>query len=154
MTDPLFDEPTVSEWLARTVGLSPEDFREVFGDGWQELHHQFHDYDADPSGEGFILGPWYVAGVPTQLMLRPRGDRLEIGVVSPRGRGSVVSVLPSRVVRLPVGPSLLETAPPVVADALQRRRSTFRWCRYCRSLTTPEERARPDVCAPCAGVVW
>ena len=151
----LFDEPTATEHLAEATGLSLHDFREVFGDGWFLLEEQGTDYDGDPTGSGWVFGPWYAAGSPVQLMLRPlEQGRVELGVPSPRGRGAMVFWAVSDRVELAGGPSLLESAPGVVTDLLRRRRSTFRYCRYCRSLTPPEGRVAADVCAACAGVVF
>ena len=56
------------------------------------------------------------------------------------------------------GPELLDAARPVIAEALRRRRAQFRYCRYCRRLTPPEERLESDVCYGCGsdwrGVVY
>lgn len=151
----LFPESTVTERLAEAVRLPLTDFVEVFGAPWRKAEEEFTDYDADPSGAGSLFGPWYLSGEPVQLMLRPRdGDRVELAVPVGRGGGATLQHVwmpAAERTTLQAGPELLETAPPVVAYVLKRRRAGFRYCRYCRSLTPPEERYAFDVCFGCAG---
>jgi hypothetical protein len=148
-------ESTVTEQLAEAVGLPVTNFVEVFGAPWRPYEERFVDYDADPSGSGNLFGSWYLAGDPVQLMLRPlEPGEVELAVPVARGGGATqdhVWMPAAERLTLDAGPRLLETAPPVVAALLKRRRSGFRYCRYCRSLTPPEERYAPDVCYGCAG---
>jgi hypothetical protein len=51
------------------------------------------------------------------------------------------------------GLNLLEAAGPLVEKLLQSRRRTFRYCRYCRRVTPPEERLAEHVCFGC-GSTW
>jgi hypothetical protein len=150
----------VTEYLAQTLDLSVEEFVQAFGAGWQPLPDDGVNLDSDPSGMGNIFGPWYVTGEPFQMTLRPRGDRVELGVPVGQWTGShrVSWESHDRHTLDGTGPDLLQAAPPVVANLLKRRRSKFRYCRYCRQLTAPEQRSERDVCYGCSstwqGVIY
>jgi hypothetical protein len=147
----------VTERLAHAVGLSLTEFVEIFGASWRSAGESGTDFDADPSGSGNLFGPWYVAGQPVQLMLRPcEYDQVELAVPVGRGGGGgrMHAWLPAAErTTLPAGQQLLRTAPAVVADFLKRRRASFRYCRYCRVPTPPEDRLESDVCYGC-GSAW
>jgi hypothetical protein len=154
----LFPDPSVTERLAHAVGLPLTEFVEIFGASWTLAGESGIDFDADPSGSGNLFGPWYLAGQPVQLMLRPSGREVELAVpVARSGYGRVgwmhVWHPAAQWTMLPAGPQLLRTAPAVVADFLKRRRASFRYCRYCRVLTPPEDRLESDVCYGC-GSAW
>lgn len=156
----LFDEPSDTEVLARDLRLSVERFVEVFGAGWQPLPQERIDYDADPSGMGELFGPWYMAGEPFQLALRPTDHGVELGVPVGQWAGAHGLHWQVRDRRLVpgIGEELVTEAPPAVAAVLKRRRSGFRYCRYCRRHVGPEERYAHDICFGCAtdwlGVVY
>jgi hypothetical protein len=151
----LFPDPTPTETLAHVLGLPVDEFVEVFGAGWKSAPEQGHDFDADPSGIGNLFGPWFVAGDPFQLMLRPMDGGAELAVPVGRWAGAHTLMWQAENRRFVpgFGDALLATALPVVTDVLRRRRGTFRYCRYCRRLTPPEERLEPDVCYGC-GTAW
>lgn len=150
----LFEEDS-TEALAREVGVSLEDFVEVFGTDWRLVPDQGIDFDADPDGVGNLYGPWYVAGEPYQLMLRPGGDGVELGIPAGQWAGAHTLSWQShdRHFVPGTGPSLLVAAAPIVAHLLKRRRASFRYCRYCRRITPPEERLERDVCYGCGTAV-
>jgi hypothetical protein len=132
--------------LACRLGLADGDFVEVFGAGWQRLPDQ--DEDPDP------LGDWHVAGEPYQVALRPQRDGVELGM--PVGQWVSAGTLHWQVgerEHVAVGPDLAEAAQAAVGDLLRRRRRTFRYCRYCRSHTAPEQLLNPDTCYAC-GTTW
>ncbi len=150
------DNPSATtEHLAEALGLPLDDFVEAFGAGWQLLPDQGHDFDSDPSGKGNILGDWYVAGEPFQVTLRPQFESVEVG--TPVGRWSATFGVSwesqDRRTIYGTGFQLLDVAPLVIAEMLKRRRAKFRYCRYCRRLTPPEERLSVDVCYGC-GTAW
>jgi hypothetical protein len=150
----LFPDPAVTERLAHEVGLPLTEFVEIFGGSWRVAEEGGTDFDADPSGSGNLFGPWYLTGEPVQLMLRPSGREVELAVPVGRGGGGVwgrVWLPAAQRTWLPAGEQLLRTARAVVADFLRRRRSSFRYCRYCRVLTPPEDRLESDVCYGCGG---
>lgn len=125
-------------------------FVEIFGAGWREVV-TVHDYDTDPSGKiDDLFGPWYVSGDPAQLMMRVTGADVELA--TPRGRwlGWQLALVPGETVTLPrVDWSAPRTA-ETVRRLLRKRRSSFTYCRYCRSLTPPELRFERDICNQCA----
>jgi hypothetical protein len=149
-----FPDPSVTERLAHAVGLSLTEFVETFGASWTVAEESGTDFDADPSGSGNLFGRWYLTGEPVQLMLCPSGSEVELAVPVGRGGGGGwrrVWQPAAQRTWLPAGQQLLWTAPAVVADFLRRRRSSFRYCRYCRVLTPPEDRLESDVCYGCGG---
>jgi len=150
-----FSDPTVTETLAQRLGVSVADFVEAFGAGWRPLPDEGHDFDSDPSGMGNMFGPWFVAGEPFQLALRPNDCGVELGVPVGRWGGSHTVHWQShdRQTVYGTGQGLLDAAPAVVAEVLKRRRSKFRYCRYCRCLTPPEERLEANICYGC-GTKW
>src|SRR4051794_4898046 len=156
----LLPDPSIAEMLAEGLDLTVEQFVEVFGSGWRPLPDVRTNLDSDPEGWGNVLGPWYVTGKPFQLTLRPQPGLVELGVPVGKWAGSHGLYWEShdrREVR-GSGLELLERAQPVVADLLKRRRSKFRYCRYCLTLVPPEERLEPTVCYGCAttwrGVIY
>lgn len=111
-------EPSTTEFLSHALGLAVRDFVDVFGAGWQSLPNDGTDLDSDPSGVGNIVGPWYVAGEPFQMALRPHSDRVEIGVPVGRWIGSHGMYWEAHDRRdvYGAGPELLEAAPPIIVD--------------------------------------
>ena len=144
-----------TEELAEALSLTLEDFVEAFGAGWHLLPNEMHDFDSDPSGMGNMFGDWHVAGEPFQLTLRPLSEGVELGVPVGHWSGPHEVCWESRERRTiyGAGTQLLDVAPLVVADNLKRRRATFRYCRYCRRQTAPEQRLSRDVCYGC-GTGW
>ena len=71
-------DDTVTRALAEQLDLPVQEFIEVFGAGWQALPNAGHDFDA-------LVGPWYIAGDPFQLMLRIRPDLEAVDVARPKG---------------------------------------------------------------------
>jgi hypothetical protein len=151
----LMSPRATTETLAMTLRLSLEDFVETFGAGWQALPNGRSDLDAEPDEMQDTFGPWWVAGEPVQLAMRPRVDGVELGL--PVGEWNGPHTLRWRVrdrrVICGTGPQLLDDAAVAVKDILRRRRSTFRYCRYCRQLTPSEGRLSADVCYSC-GTEW
>ena len=151
-------EATAEKRLAQSLETDEMSFVETFGAGWREVP-TVHDHDADPSGEfDDLYGPWYVSGDPAQLMMRVTLTDLE--VATPRGRwlGHQLVLVPGETATLSrTGWSASETR-GVVGQLLRKRRSSFSYCRYCRSLTPPELRTERDVCMDCAsrwhGVIY
>ncbi len=159
MSTPTPGEPTravsATETLADMLSLALDDFADAFGAGWQLLPTQGHNFDADPSGMGNIFGDWYVAGEPFQITLRPRDSGVELGIPVGQWVGAHGIFWESKDRRTVhgTGPQVLDAAPLVIAEILKRRRAKFRYCRYCRRLTPPEERLSADVCYGC-GTEW
>jgi hypothetical protein len=144
----------VTRHLAEQLDLPVEEFIAVFGAGWQALPNAGHDFD-DSYGEGQIFGPWYIAGEPFQLMLRVRPDLEAVELARPKGIwvGHTLAWRPDfDGDAVPVGVRLLETAGPIVNAILKRRRQSFRYCRYCRRITAPEDRMDADLCHGCASI--
>ena len=139
-------DDTVTRTLAEQLDLPVQEFIEVFGAGWQALPNAEHDFDA-------LVGPWFIAGDPFQLMLRIRPDLEAVDVARPKGilAGHSLVWRPSPDGNtIPLGSRLLETAGPIVNAILKRRRQSFRYCRYCRQITAPENRIDADLCQGCA----
>jgi hypothetical protein len=157
-TDPTHElrtQRTEAELAARVM-LATDEFIELFGTGWRRSAPHDYDYDADPSGGlSGLSEPWYVAGEPPQLMLRPHSDALDLAI--PHGRwtrgthGLAYEPDSQRTIWLRDWNSTVVS--DVVAYLLKRRRRTFRYCRYCKRQTPPELRAEIDVCMGCAGSV-
>ena len=147
---------TATRALAKQIGLPVEEFVDVFGAGWQPLPNAEIDFDADPFGEGHIFGPWYIAGDPFQLMLRVRPEIEAVELARPKGSwaGHRLVWRPDTDSELvPLTGPWQETAGQVVKTLLRRRRTSFRYCRYCRELTPPEHRLDADLCQGCA-TIW
>lgn len=139
--------------LAKQAGIPVRDFVEVFGAAWDVLPLQHLDLDADPADSGTSRGPWLVTGEPYQLMLRIWNGGMELGM--PKGRWIGVHDLwyrPEARHSFDLGLRLLDEAAPVVENLLRRRRRSFRYCRYCRRQTGPENRLSDDCCHACASV--
>jgi hypothetical protein len=151
----LLPDPSTTEMLAEGLDLTVEQFVEVFGSGWRPLPDQGNYLDSDPEGWGNLFDPWYVAGEPFQLTLRPHPGWMELGVPVGKWAGAHGLYWESHDRRdvHGTGPEVLERAQPVVGELLKRRRSKFRYCRYCFSLVPPEERLEPTVCYGC-GTTW
>jgi hypothetical protein len=137
--------------LAEQCELPVDMFVETFGAGWQPMLDLPVDYDADPEGMGNIFGPWSVAGEPFQICLRPTDGGVELGMPAGRWLGHDLTWQVHRRESIPTLDGL-EAAKAAVARILKSRRSTFHYCRYCRTLTPPENRLATDVCYGCASV--
>ena len=151
----LLPEPDYTEALAQTVGVSVWDLIEVLGAEWHLLPDGGDDSQAGPSGSGDHFGQWFASGVPFQLALRLTDGGIEVGVPGRRWAGAHTPVwhVHNRCFVPGFGQAVLTAARPVVAEALKKRRSAFRYCRYCRRQTPPEGRNLPDVCFGCA-TMW
>ncbi|MBW9208630.1 hypothetical protein KV100_03110 [Mumia sp. zg.B21] len=140
--------------LARELKLPRDEFIELFGNEWAEHEATFQDCDDAPSGDlENRFDPWYVAGKPIQLMLRVNGDLIDLAVPRPRWFGHRLEVMPERretIRRRGWDPELVAD---VVKNLLRRRRSSFRYCRYCFGLTPPEHLFKRDTCMGCASDV-
>ena len=137
-------------YLAEQLGTDPASFVEVFGAGWRVMP-TMHDYDADPSGTfDSLYGPWCVSGEPPQLMMRVTHDEVQLAVPRRRSMGFLFTLVPGETHRL----GLQEWAAPetgeLVARLVRKRRSSFAYCRYCRSLIGPESRHDRNLCTACA----
>lgn len=144
--------------FADELGVTVAEFVEALGAGWRLLPRE-HTYEILVHELGRRVGAWFVAGDPFQLALRLDGGGVGLGVPVARWAGHQPAWGVEHLHTLAgTGPELLVAAPPVVARLLERRRSSFRYCRYCRSLTPPESRSERDVCMSCAsrwlGVVY
>jgi hypothetical protein len=119
------------------------------------LPDQPHDWDAVPAGgdEG-LSGPWYLAGEPPQLMVRGLGDdAYELGYPKGVWAGGTHALTYRAVDRRSLARFDFVRAHPdlVIKDLLRRRRSQFRYCKYCRTLTPPEFLMDGVKCMSCAG---
>ncbi|HKG49574.1 MAG TPA: hypothetical protein VKB14_03990 [Actinomycetales bacterium] len=148
--------------LAAWFGVDLQQFIEVFGCGWRALDDEPHDWDADPTGgEEALFGPWYLSGEPPQLMFR-RLDDDAYELAPPKGvwAGGTHGLTYRAVDRRSLPRRDFARAHPdrVIKDILRRRRSQFRYCRYCRALTPPELLTGAAECMSCAatyhGVVF
>ena len=147
--------------LAETLGVPVLEFAELFGADWIENEGPVsHDYDSDPSGgEGWDVTPWMISGAPPQLMIRvfAHGVFLAVPAAAWRDIGHGLEYRAGRPQYLSVA-DLSTDGPSLVAKLLRRRRSSFRYCCFCRRSTPPETRFADDVCMACAtgwyGVVY
>lgn len=126
--------------------------------GGSPLPNAERDFDADPSGEGSLIGAWYIAGDPFQLMLRLRlrRDVEAVELARPKGSwaGHTLVWRPDTDSELvPLKDGWQDAAGKVVKALLRRRRSTFRYCCYCRELTAPEHRLDDYLYQDC-GTTW
>lgn len=147
MDDEDWPRDTTQE-LADRVGLPIEEFLEVFGGGWR-LREAAGWSERPDAGE-----PWHLAGEPPQLALRASYDgAVELGMPDGEWEGTcgLGWVVHDRQVIHADPLDLPEQAAPVVARLLKRRRSRFRYCRYCRTLMAPEHRFGDGLCQGCAG---
>ena len=151
----LFGSSSSHEELATAFSLDVREFVELFGAGWRESSEPPHGHDADPAGGmPSLFRPWYMAGNPPQIMLRPHDQAFDLAV--PDGRwtqgthGLAYEPGSTRTVSFSEWDRSQTVA--MIAGLLKKRRSTFRYCRYCRNLTPPELRTERDVCMGCAGV--
>lgn len=140
--------------LAETLGLPAARFARVFGAGWQPAPGEApHDFDSDPSGgSGADVTPWYVAGHPPQLMARVFGHGLFLAI--PEGSWAAgthdLVYWPAHQAYVPAPEVETPAVEQLVRGLLRRRRSGFRYCRYCRRVT-PSELRVGDSCMGCAG---
>jgi hypothetical protein len=142
------DEPASdrSQELATELGLDVDVLVELLGAGWRRAGGRGRLALGD---EGSL---WWHAGDPVQLMLLADQSSRHLTLAVPRGewRG------PGELVYLPTRPFHLQLNDPpeviqrAVREALRSRRSSFRYCRYCRSQVPPEYRDEPDVCMSCS----
>jgi hypothetical protein len=147
--------------LASVLGLSALAFARLFGTGWGEPPgHVTQDFDSEPpDGLKPEATPWFLSGESPQLMIRV----FDHGVFLARPEGSSSAGTHDLVYRPADGRNfgLHELGAPEakehVRDLLRRRRSTFRYCRYCRRVT-PAELRIGDSCMECAtaweGIVY
>lgn len=153
-------DPAADEYLAGALGMAARDFVEMFGSGWSTDAPILPAVDAEPSGgRNGWFEPWFVSGRPAQLMLRVDDPVAELAI--PRGRwvygthGLGYEPIERRRV---VPRERPDEAESVIREFLKRRRSGFRYCRYCRQITPPELRIASDCCMTCAtihqGVVY
>jgi len=148
--------------LAAWFGVGLREFVEVFGCGWRSLADQSHDWDAGPTGgDDGPSGPWYLAGEPPQLMFRRLDDdAYELGYPKGVWAGGTHALTYQAVDRRLLPRFDFARADPdlVIKDLLRRRRSQFRYCKYCRTLTPPELLWDGVECMSCAethhGVVF
>ncbi|GAB2855024.1 hypothetical protein GCM10027026_00810 [Myroides odoratimimus subsp. xuanwuensis] len=152
---PMPPDPSITERLAQTLAVPVVDFVDAFGAGWLPLPDEGANSDALPEEWGSAFGPWHVSGEPYQLTLRTLDDGVELGVPVGSWGGSHGLRWESSDRRTVngMGPEFVDAARPVIAALLKRRRARFRYCRYCRRLTPPEERLEVDVCYGC-GSTW
>jgi hypothetical protein len=146
--------PSSTRVLAEKLALPLREFVTTFGAGWQMLPSHGIDFDADPTGSGDIFGPWYVAGNPYQLALRPHDNGVEVGL--PLAEWSAPGSLRWQVhdrQHVAGGPDYAAAAGTAIAAMLAKRRRAFRYCRYCRNSTPPEGLLNPDTCYGC-GTDW
>lgn len=123
---------SVEHELAGQLGVDVGSFVEIFGAGWSAL-------PADLDTGGLDESRWFVAGAPAQLMLSVGDDIVRLA--RPRGRWEGVAGLrlePHDERTLPRFLGDPDEARRQVKDLLQRRRASFRYCRYCLELTPPE----------------
>ena len=132
-----------SERLAAALGLDTGSFVEVLGSGWHALPQADGEQDQDAA--------WWAAGEPIQLLLHHGRQQEAVRVAVPNGvwRGHRLVYVPGRTenVSLRDAPDEIRST---VGQLLKARRSSFRYCRFCRSLTPPEYRHEPDVCMGCS----
>jgi len=120
---------TAEPHVAQRPGMEVDRFGELFGAGWRPV---------EPFAQrGLFDETWYVAGEPPQLALALAAQCLPPRA-SARARGCRHDVAELRLEpmderTLPHGAD--DEAHSLVADLLRRRRSTFRYCPYCRGLT-------------------
>lgn len=133
--------------LADRVSMPIEEFLEVFGGGWR-LREATGWSEREDAGE-----PWHLAGEPPQLALRASYDGVELGMPAGEWEGACGlgwTVQDQQLIHADAL-DLPEQAAPIVARLLKRRRSGFRYCRYCREIMAPERSFGDGLCQGCAG---
>lgn len=138
-------------FLAEQSGLPVDVFAEAFGAGWQPMLDMPVDDDAEPERMGDSFGGWFVAGDPFQICLRPADGGVELGMPVGRRIGHQMMWQVHRREYVPTVDGG-EAGKEALARLLKARRSSFRYCRYCRRVTPPEGRTEVDVCHGCASV--
>lgn len=144
---PALDDGRAEYEIAALLGWTAREVVESLGGGWRRHRGEAGDLDLRPV-------EWFIAGHPAQLMLAIGRD--EVGLTVPEGRWQGASELHY----VPVDSCLVwmrhdelrDRGAQEVRTMQARRRRALRWCRYCRRLTPPEERAAPDQCYGCASV--
>lgn len=139
--------------LAAVLGLSAAEFARTFGADWRGSPGPTpHDFDADPSGAlGADVTPWHVGGDPAQLMMRVFAHGVFLALPEGTWAGGThdLRYWPGRQQYIPRDEIATAETETAVRDLLRRRRSTFRYCRYCRQPTPPELQTG-DSCMGCA----
>lgn len=138
--------------LADHVGLTVEEFIELFGLEWVANPNP-STRSGDDLVENDPLG-WFTQGDPVQIMMRAAHEGLELA--RPHGRWETsyqLAIVPDDVVRVGLVDGWTDRAEHHVSAILRRRRSTFRYCRYCRNITPPEQRDGRDYCYPCSETI-
>lgn len=127
--------------LADLAAVSLTEWIDVAGGPWWRLHVDVPTTSADGRiewEEG--ARDWFGAGQPLQVLVRPPAsnepdDRLAVhlpGIGAPDHLPRIG--VGSRVAAGPIGSYLEGWLPLALKDASARRRRTFRWCNYCRTL--------------------
>lgn len=139
--------------LAATLGVPVEEFAAAFGARWRvSLSPPDHDFDADPSGGlGFPVTPWHLGGDPVQLMVRVFSHGLYVARPEGRWAAGTHDLVhdPHDQEYVAAGEIGSDHTEEVVRRILRRRRTTFRYCRYCLEPHGPEYRVG-DTCMACA----
>lgn len=149
------DEADHTAELAGVLGLPASTFARTFGAQWHAAPGPTpHDFDSDPSGglEAEVT-PWFLGGSPPQLMARVFDHGIFLATPEGSWAGGTHTLVyrPAEQRYLAADELDTPTVEQLVRDLLRRRRSTFRYCRYCRRPTPPELRVE-DCCIECAGV--
>ncbi len=134
--------------LAEEAAMAPADFSRWFGAGWRAAPLT----GLLPWSPDRTTTPWCLSGAPVQLMLRAGQGIVEVAIpagVWEHGTHGLVW-LPHEIETVDVRAADEEVVVAAVTRLLRRRRAGFRYCRYCRDLTPPEQRFEPDVCMACA----
>lgn len=139
-----------TEHLASALGIPTPEFIGIFGLGWTELDSS---RPTDERGHLDTLTAWCISGTPAQLMMRVTRDGAELAIPKGHWSSHQLELVAASNVLVPTIEIFDSSTTLLVAELLKKRRSTFRYCRYCRTLTPPEGRASSDSCFGCESQV-
>ena len=139
----------VSHVLADLLGTTADAMADEIGGGWR--HAPAPDSDEQP-GSDDQRRSWFVSGEPLQVMVGV-GHR-DVCVAEPeiQWRGHIPVLVPATILGTHALATIGAGGPlrDAVHEAQERRRATFRYCRYCRRLTAPEHQFGDDICQGCS----
>lgn len=126
--------------LTQVTGLDQRAFIDLFGAAWSRVGHEpdGYRYDTDLLSAPVQL---FVFGDPTQLAAKvtPIFPDVQLTIGLPEvcwdGHTPTMSIIDEVEISLPIDQ---EEVRHIVTRLLRKRRRTFRYCRYCGTVTPPE----------------
>ncbi len=148
--DPWDDD--VTHVLAELLATPADILVEQIGGGWRRVPASDTDEPPDRT--------WFVSGHPPQVMIGVGRADVCVAEAAAQWYGHLPELAPGAILTIHDRTTALAAATlsAAVGEAEQRRRATFRYCRYCRRLVAPEHLFSEDTCHICAtrfqGVVY